>query len=259
MSETKPPIALSVAGSDPTGGAGLQLDLRVFERHDVHGMAVATALTMQTTKGVHQVLPVFPSVAGEQLHVLLGDILPDAIKIGMLASDDVLLRVAMVLERYEIPRIVDPVMAASDGSRLLEQRALGNLCERILPGAALVTPNLSEAEALTGTRDPEAAARILLELGVQAALVKGGHASGPADDFLLTAEGGCWLRAPRLDRGPVHGTGCALSAAIAARVARGEGIEDAVRGAKDFVGRAIARAVRIGGGQRVLRFDDGAA
>ena len=259
MSETRPPIALSIAGSDPTGGAGLQLDLRVFERHGVHGMAVPTALTIQTTKGVHQVLPVFPNVAGEQLHLLLGDIVPDAIKIGMLASDDVLLRVAMGLERCQAPRIVDPVLAASDGSLLLERRALGNLCERILPGAELVTPNLAEAEALTGTRDPEAAARALLELGAQAALVKGGHAEGPADDFLLTAAGGTWLRAARLDAGPVHGTGCALSSAIAARTARGEGIEAAVRGAKDFVARAIARAAGIGAGQRVLRFDDDTA
>ena len=256
MSETRPPIALSIAGSDPTGGAGLQLDLRVFERHGVYGMAVPTALTIQTTKGVHQVLPVFPNVVGEQLHFLLGDIVPDVIKIGMLASDDVLLRVAMVLDRCDAPRIVDPVMVASDGSVLLERRALRSFCERILPGAALLTPNLSEAEALTGTRDPEAAARALLDLGAKAALVKGGHAEGPADDFLLTAEGGSWLRAPRLDAGPVHGTGCALSSAIAARTALGDGIEAAVRGAKEFVGRAIAQAASIGGGQRVLRFDD---
>lgn len=257
MSETTPPIALSIAGSDPTGGAGLQLDLRVFERHGVHGMAVPTALTVQTTKGVHQVLPVFPNVAGEQLHLLLQDIVPDAIKIGMLASDDVLLRVAMLLERCAAPRIVDPVFAASDGSVLLERRALGNLVERILPGAALVTPNLDEAELLTGSRDPEAAGRILLELGAEAALVKGGHAEGPSDDFLISAAGGEWLPAPRIPGPPVHGTGCALSSAIAARIARGEALDTAVRGAKDFVARAIADAKPLGGGpQYVLHFGE---
>jgi hydroxymethylpyrimidine/phosphomethylpyrimidine kinase len=257
MSEARPPIALSVAGSDPTGGAGLQLDLRVFERHGVHGMAVPTALTIQTTKGVHQVLPVFPNVAGEQLQLLLDDIVPDAIKIGMLATDDVLLRVAMVLERCDAPRVVDPVLAASDGSLLLERRALRNLTERILPGAALVTPNLDEAEQLTGTRDPERAARALLELGAAAVLIKGGHAESPADDFLLTGASGSWLRAARISGPPVHGTGCALSSAIAARLARGEELEAAVRGAKEFVAQAIAAARRVGGGpQRMLRFGD---
>jgi hydroxymethylpyrimidine/phosphomethylpyrimidine kinase len=248
---------VTVAGSDPTGGAGLQLDLRVFERHGVHGMAVPTALTAQTTKGVHQVLPVFPSVAGEHLKLLLDDIVPDAIKIGMLASDDVLLRVAMVLEQCPAMRVVDPVMAASDGSLLLERRALRNLVERILPDAALVTPNLDEAEQLTGSRDPEEAARALLELGARAALVKGGHAAGPADDFLLSEAGGEWLPGVRIETGPVHGTGCALSSAIAARLARGEALPEAVRGAKGFVARAIAASEPLGNGpQRMLRFGD---
>ncbi len=246
----RPPIALSVAGSDPTGGAGLQLDLRVFERHGVHGMAVPTALTSQSSKGVHQVLPVFPSVAGEQLHTLLGDIVPDAIKIGLLGRDDVLLRVAMVLERCDAPRVVDPVLRASDGSILLERRALGSLCERIIPGAALVTPNLDEAEQLTGTRDPEEAARVLLEIGAEAALVKGGHGEGPADDFLLTRNGGEWLSAPRIEAGAVHGTGCALSSAVAARLARGEPLGAAVRGAKEFVSQAIAAATALGSGEQ---------
>lgn len=245
----RPPIAVSVAGSDPTGGAGLQLDLRVFERHDVHGMAVPTALTIQTTKGVHQVLPVFPNVAGEQLHHLLDDIVPDVIKIGMLGSDDVLLRVAMVLERRDVPRVVDPVLAASDGSLLLERRAWRNLCERIVPGAALVTPNLDEAEQLTGSREPEEAAEILLEMGARAVLVKGGHAEGTADDFLRTdreGDAGLRLTGPRIGGPAPRGTGCALSSAIAARLARGDVLEDAVRGAKAFVAEAIAAAVDLG-------------
>lgn len=220
-------------------------------------MAVPTALTIQTTKGVHQVLPVFPNVAGEQLQLLMDDIVPDAIKIGMLGSDDVLLRVAMVLDRFEVPRVVDPVVAASDGTLLLERRALRNLCERIVAGAALVTPNLEEAELLTGTRDPERAAEVLLEIGAQAVLVKGGHAEGPADDFLRTSSSGAWLSAPRIPGAPVHGTGCALSSAVAARLARGEALEAAVRGAKDFVSAAIAAACELGHGpQRLLRLAD---
>ncbi len=248
------PIALSVAGSDPTGGAGIQLDLRVFERHGVHGMAVPTALTVQTTRGVHSVLPAFPHVVGEQLNLLLADILPDAIKIGMLATDDVLLRVAVVLDGHSIPRVIDPVLRASDGTVLLETRALRNLVERLLAGAALVTPNLAEAEALTGSTDPEEAARVLLEMGAEAALIKGGHASGAPDDFLLTQDGGTWLRGERRGTESVHGTGCALSSAITARLARGEPLLEAVRGAKDFVERAIADSFAIGGGpQRFLK------
>jgi hydroxymethylpyrimidine/phosphomethylpyrimidine kinase len=244
--------ALAIAGSDPTGGAGIQLDLQVFALHGVHGMAVPTALTVQTTLGVRRSLPVFPNVVGEQLSALLEDIQPDAIKIGMLATDDVLLRVAAVLERFSIPRVVDPVLRASDGSFLLEQRALQNLVERVIDGAALVTPNRSEAEVLTGTSDPEQAARALLDLGAGAALVKGGHADGPPDDFLLTSQGGTWIRGERIAGGPVHGSGCALSSSIAARIARGEPLDESVRSAKSWVEEAIAAAEQLGKGQRHL-------
>ena len=246
-------VALTIAGSDPTGGAGLQLDLQVFALHGVHGMAVPTALTVQTTKGVRRTSPVFPSVVAEQISALLDDVRPHALKLGMLATDDVLLAVANALDRHAIPRVVDPVFRASDGSFLLEQRALGNLVERLIHGAALVTPNLSEAEALTGETDPERAARAFLELGAEAALVKGGHAEGPPDDYLATRAGtGVWLRGTRSDVGPVHGTGCALSAAITARLARGESLEPAVRAAKDWVARAIAESVALGKGARIL-------
>ncbi len=224
--------ALAIAGSDPRGGAGIQLDLQVFALHGVHGMAVPTALTVQTSVGIRRSLPVFPNVVGEQLSALLDDVRPDVIKIGMLATDDVLLRVSAVLDRFELPRIVDPVLQASDGSFLLERRALRSLVERVIPGAALVTPNLSEAEVLTGTRDPERAARVLLDMGAAAVLVKGGHAEGPADDYLLTELGECWIAGERVPDRSVHGTGCALSSSIAARRARGEGLEESVRGAK---------------------------
>jgi len=219
----------------------------------VHGMAVPTALIAQTTAKVHRVLPAFPNVVGEQLVHLLADIVPDVIKIGMLATDDVLLRVATVLERYEVPRVVDPVLRASDGTILLERRAWGSLLERIVKDAALVTPNLPEAEALTGERDPEQAARVLLEIGAQAALVKGGHADGPPDDLLMTAQGGTWIRGERRGDTPARGTGCALSAAIAAGLAQGQALEAAIREAKRFVEEAIAGAFAAGKGQPLLR------
>ncbi len=245
--------ALAIAGSDPSGGAGIQLDLQVFALHGVHGMAVPTALTVQTSVGIRRSLPVFPNVVGEQLSALLDDIRPDVIKIGMLATDDVLLRVCAVLERFPLPRIVDPVLRASDGSYLLERRALQNLVERVIPGATLVTPNLSEAEVLTGTTDPERAARTLLEMGADAALIKAGHAEGPADDYLLTAQGECWIAGERVSGRRVHGTGCALSSSIAARYARGEGLEESVRGAKRWLTQAIAEAEQLGKGQLQLR------
>ncbi len=247
------PRALSIAGSDPTGGAGLQLDVQVFAHHDVHGMAVPTALTVQTTTGIRRTLPAFPNVVGEQLEALLSDVVPDVIKIGMLATDDVLIRVAAILERHSLPRVIDPVLQASDGSYLLERRAWGNLVSRLIAGAALVTPNLAEAEMLTGFADPERAARALLDEGAQAALVKGGHAEGPPDDFLLSGTEGLWLRGKRRDVGAVHGTGCALSAAISARLARGETLENASQSAKQWLEEAIANASPMGSGSKILR------
>lgn len=230
----------------------------MFALHGVHGMAVPTALTVQTTQGVKRTSPVFPSVVAEQILALLADIRPAALKLGMLATDDIVLSVAGALDRHAIPRVVDPIFRASDGAFLLEQRALGNLVERLIHGAALVTPNLPECEALTGERDPERAARAFLELGAEAALVKGGHADGPADDFLLTRDGvGVWLRGERLAAGRVHGTGCALSAAITARLARGERLEAAARGAKAWLARAIAAAEPLGKGAKLLRLDPG--
>lgn len=244
---------LSIAGSDPTGGAGFQLDLRVFTRLGAHGMAVPTALVAQSTQKVHRVLPAFPNVVGEQLSVLMADIVPNAVKIGMLATDDIALRVALALERVDAPRVVDPVLRASDGTRLLERRAYGTLLERIVAGATLVTPNRPEAEALTGCADPEEAAAVLLECGALAVLVKGGHGSDDADDFLATAETAVWIRGERITGPAVHGTGCALSSAITVGLARGEALEPAVRAAKAFVSDAIAHAYAAGQGQHLLR------
>jgi hydroxymethylpyrimidine/phosphomethylpyrimidine kinase len=254
---TTPPKVLTIAGSDPTGGAGMQLDLQVLALHGVHGMGVPTALTVQNTHGVRTVLPVFPNVVLDQLRYLLTDIRPDAIKIGMLATDDVTLRVADVLRDLDVPRVVDPILKPTSGPPLLERRAWGNLLERVCRGATLMTPNLAEATALTGQTDPEAAAAELLAVGAHAVLLKGGHAAGAPDDLLLTRDGPVWLRASRRidtdgEGGGAHGTGCALSTAIAARLARGEPLLAAVEGAKRFVEGALARAFAAGSGQRLL-------
>jgi hydroxymethylpyrimidine/phosphomethylpyrimidine kinase len=259
-------IALSVAGSDPTGGAGLQLDLQVFHALGVHGAGVVTALTIQDTQKVHRVLPAFPSVVGDQLRALLADVAPHAIKLGMLATDDVLRAVALGLAVTRAPRpplVIDPVLRASDGAQLLERRAHGGLVE-LMRGAALVTPNLPEAETLSGfdvssRSGAEQAARWFVgEAGAEAALVKGGHRDGAPDDCLARREGGgvavAWLPGERIAGAPVHGTGCALSAAITAGLAQGLALDAAVARGRSFVRDAIARAEAVGAGARLLVF-----
>ncbi len=260
-------IALTIAGSDPTGGAGLQADLRVFQALGVHGASVVTALTVQSSQRVHEVLPAFPSVVLNQLRVLVRDLAPHAVKVGMLATDDVARSVELGLEELEragtgpAPLIVDPVLAASDGTPLLERRALGTL-GRIIGRARLVTPNLSEAETLTGRdvssdRGIEEAARELVgEFGAGAALVTGGHREGPPHDLLAVRDGDeltlRWLEGERIGGGPVHGTGCALSSAIAAQLAKGDGLLDAVGSARSFVAQALRAAKPAGSGARFL-------
>jgi hydroxymethylpyrimidine/phosphomethylpyrimidine kinase len=247
--------ALSIAGSDPTGGAGLQADLQVFRALGVHGMGVVTALTIQDTARVHEVLPVFPSVVLQQLRVLLRDTPPEAVKLGALGSDDVARNVDLGLRELDptrrTPIVVDPVLLASDGTPLLERRAWGTLGD-LIGRASLVTPNLPEAEALTGndvsTREGvEAAAAYLVNgLGAGAALVKGGHRDGAPDDLLALREGGSvtfhWLPGERLPGKDVHGTGCALASAITAHLARGAALPEAVERGRAFVLRALRNA-----------------
>jgi hydroxymethylpyrimidine/phosphomethylpyrimidine kinase len=255
--------ALSIAGSDPTGGAGVQADLQVFSALGVHGAGVLTALTVQDSARVHQVLPVFPSVVLEQIRVLLRDIQPAALKLGMLASDDVARQVGFGLDALgdEVPVVIDPVLQASDGTLLLERRAWASL-QTLIEGCALVTPNLQEAEQLSGgdtssRKGIEAAGRYFVnELGARAALVKGGHREADADDLLAIREADGvrveWLAADRIEGGPVHGTGCALSAAITAGLAKRQPLEDAVREARSFVAAALRRAQPVGSGARFL-------
>jgi hydroxymethylpyrimidine/phosphomethylpyrimidine kinase len=260
-------VALSIAGSDPTGGAGLQLDLQVFRTLGVHGQAVPTALTVQDTRGVKQVLPSFPSVVGDQLRALSRDCPPHALKIGMLATDDVARAVAHALDDMAFftqglpPLVVDPILDASDGKPLLERRAIPALQE-LLARASLATPNRSEAERLVGedvsTRGGVeiAARRFVSEIGCAAVLIKGGHAQGPADDCLARrgADGVTlqWLEGERIPGAPVHGTGCALSAAVAAGFAAGVDLDAAVARARRLVAEGIRDAFAIGSGARIL-------
>lgn len=260
-------VALSIAGSDPTGGAGLQADLQVFRALKVHGAGVITALTVQDTSRVYQVLPAFPNVVLEQLRALLRDVTPQAVKIGMLATDDIARSVELGLQELAsapsrpVPIVIDPVLAASDGTPLLERRGWPAL-EGLIGRAALVTPNLSEVEALTGSdvstdEGIEAAACALVSnLGAGAALVKGGHRDGPPNDLLAVREGGGvslhWLEGERIGAGPVHGTGCALSSAITAALARGESLLAAVERGRRFVADALRRTEAKGRLARLL-------
>jgi hydroxymethylpyrimidine/phosphomethylpyrimidine kinase len=257
-------IALSIAASDPTGGAGLQADLQVFRSLGLHGAGVVTALTVQDTSKVHRVLPVFPSLVLEQLRTLLADLKPGAVKIGALATDDVVRNVELGLSSLDpgVPVVLDPILLSTSGAFLLERRAWPGL-RRLCGRSALVTPNVPEAEALSGrecaTREgSEDAARYFVdELGAAALLLKGGHRAGPIADLLAVrdASGGIafrWLEQERIDAGSVHGTGCALSSAIAARLALGDSLERAVAAGRDFVARAIAKAEPAGGGAFLL-------
>jgi hydroxymethylpyrimidine kinase/phosphomethylpyrimidine kinase len=259
--------ALTIAGSDPTGGAGIQADLQVFRALGVHGAAAITALTVQDSHRVHQSLAAFPNVVLDQVRVLLRDMEVHAVKIGMLGTDDIVRHLLVALGELpaEVPIVLDPVLASSDGTSLLERRAWGALCE-LMPRCALVTPNLVEAEQLTGletaTREGvEAAARMFIDdFGAGAVLIKGGHRDGAPDDLLAFRPTNSsdlemrWLAGERIDSGPIHGTGCALSAAIAAELAKGAELSAAVQTAREFVAGAIARAHSPGKGARFLGF-----
>ena len=239
---------LSIAGSDPSGGAGVQADLKTFAAFGCYGMAAVTALTVQNTRGVEGVHTPPPAFAAAQVAAVLADIRVDAIKIGMLASGAIARAIADVLRARAAlgaacPIVLDPVLVATSGDALATPDLVEGL-RCLYPLATLLTPNLPEAEALTGERAPADAALRLQADGARAVLVKGGHADGPeAVDTLFVA--GALPRsfaAPRLDSTNTHGTGCTLSAAIAALLAQGADLGAAIEGAKAYVGAAIAGA-----------------
>ena len=246
---------LSIAGSDSSGGAGIQADIKTIAAHRLFAETAITALTAQNTLGVTGVLDVDPAFVAKQIDVVFEDIRPAAVKVGMVSSAAIIEAVADALERHAAANIVvDPVMVATSGARLIGDDAIEALKARLLPLADVVTPNMPEAAVLAGFEvvdeaSMERAALRLAEAGTGAALVKGGHRHDRADDVLVTAEGDVvWLRAPRVDTENAHGTGCTLSSAIACGLAKGLPMEEAVRAAKDYVRGALAAGLQPGKG-----------
>jgi hydroxymethylpyrimidine/phosphomethylpyrimidine kinase len=252
-------IAVTIAGSDSGGGAGIQADLKTFSALGVYGASVVTALTAQNTQGVAAIHPVPADFVTAEIDAVFSDLKVDAVKIGMLGAPDVIAAVAEGLDRWRQRRVVlDPVMVATSGDALVPDGAVAAIRDLLMPRALIVTPNLPEAARLTG--EPmaagraamEAQARRLLALGAHAVLIKGGHAGGEESaDFLLTAVSSRWLVAPRIATDNTHGTGCTLSSAIAAKLALGRHLEGAVIAAKDYLTQALAAAdtLEIGKGR----------
>lgn len=248
--------ALTIAGSDSGGGAGIQADLKTFSALGVYGASAITGITAQNTRGVIGVEPVSAAMVAAQIAAVLDDISIGAIKIGMLASRDIIEAVAATLERYSGPVVLDPVMVAKSGDALLEDTAVQTLKTRLLPRADLLTPNLPEAARLLGTAPAESAEETvaqgcaLLDLGARAVLMKGGHAEGPVCiDRLVTRDGVVEIASPRIATRNTHGTGCSLSSAIAAELAKGAEPEDALHRAHSWLHGAIRAADRLGIGQ----------
>lgn len=250
------PIALTIAGSDSSGGAGIQADLKTFSALGVYGASVITALTAQNTRGVSGVFDVAPDFVGAQMDAVFDDLDVGAVKIGMLSTAEIIEAVAGGLERHDPPFIVlDPVMVAKSGDALLRDEAVAALRDRLLPLASVITPNLPEAAVLldgakvSNRGEMETAASALLKLGPQAVLLKGGHLGGDTSPDLLVQDGSReWLEGPRIDTPNTHGTGCTLSSAIAAGLAQGRPLDEAVARAKDYLTAAISAADGLGVG-----------
>ena len=248
-----PPIALTIAGSDPSGGAGIQADLKTFHQFGVYGQAVITLLTVQNTVRVSRVEVMEPAFVMEQLAAVLEDIPPTAAKTGALGSAAMVEAVARAATNFAFPLVVDPVMVSKHGLSLLPGEAAEAIRDLLLPRAALITPNVPEAEALSGVKiataaDSRRAAERLLSLGARAVLVKGGHLEGDAVDVLF--DGSTWREFPaaRLHTSHTHGTGCTYSAAITAGLAEGRPLGEAVARAKHFIHEAIRTNPGLGHG-----------
>jgi len=248
------PAAMTIAGSDSGGGAGIQADLKTFAALGVFGTSAITAITAQNTVEVRNALHLPPALVAEQMRAVIDDIAPRAAKTGMLANRTIIRAIVEVLvEHPELPVVVDPVAFTSTGYPLLEADAVGSLKEELMPLATVITPNLREASALTGIEisdddDMRRAAEALLEAGARAVLVKGGHREDSADDLLMDSNGEAWFRAKHLDTRHTHGTGCSLSAAIAAGLARGLSLHDATEHAKQFVHQGMLAGYVVGSG-----------
>lgn len=255
------PIALTIAGSDSSGGAGIQADLKTFHLFGVYGTSVVTAVTAQNTKGISAIHPVPPDIVAEQYLQAMSDIGAGAVKTGMLVGGDTVAALAQAFDEYPPENlVVDPVLASGTGFPLMDPSAISALLGLIIRRATLVTPNLEEAAALTGSRpiqsleDMARAAEEIQQLGPQAVLVKGGHLQleEEAVDILRIDDTTAEFRNPRLDTPQVHGTGCSLSAAITAGLAKGLSVFDSVAAAKEFITQAIANSLGLGKGAKLI-------
>lgn len=253
------PIALTIAGSDPSGGAGIQADLKTFAAHGVYGASVITALTAQNTQGVTGVLEIDPDFIAAQIESVAADLSIGAVKTGMLADRPQVAVVVSGIKRFGLkPLVVDPVMVATSGDVLLAPDAIDAVRRNLLPHATVITPNLHEAARLLAgpvaktEAEMQGQALRLLELGPGAVLIKGGHGENPeAVDYLVTSDGTTRLAKPWIETRHTHGTGCTLAAAITANLAKGLGLVEAVTAAKDYLWHALVagRTLGIGKGQ----------
>ena len=250
--------ALTIAGTDPSGGAGIQADIKTMTANGVFATCAVTALVAQNTTGVKSIVECTPDFLAEELDCVFTDIFPDAVKTGMVSSIPLIRVIAAKLKEYGAKNlVVDPVMVSTSGSRLLEKEALEALREQLLPLATLITPNIPEAEVLSGLsirdgRGMEEAARVIGDACGCAVLCKGGHAIRDADDVLYDRGRLRWFRGERIDNPNTHGTGCTLSSAIAANLALGLPLEEAVARAKDYLSGALRAMLDLGAGSGPL-------
>lgn len=253
------PTALSIAGSDPSGGAGIQADLKTFHQHQVYGMAAITLLTVQNTRGVQAVYVMKPVQVIRQIEAVLADLPPKAAKTGALGDGEIIRAVARSARKFRFPLVVDPVMVSKHGAPLLKASAVRIFMKELLPHAALITPNLCEAGVLSGIKvhdleSMEKAARIIARSGPRAVLVKGGHLRGEATDLFYQDGRVRLLKDSRIKTRHTHGTGCTYSASITAGLAKGRDLFPAIVAAKKFITQAIRTAPGLGHGMGPVNF-----
>ena len=246
--------ALTIAGSDSCGGAGIQADIKTMTAHGVYAMSAVTALTAQNTTGVTDILNSTPEFMAAQLDAVFTDIFPDAVKIGMVSQTELIEVIAEKLRFYKARNIVlDPVMVATSGAKLISDDAIDTLCKKLIPLALVITPNIPEAEVLFGqpirsAEDMETAARAIYETFGTAVLLKGGHQLNDANDLLYDGRECRWFHGTRIDNPNTHGTGCTLSSAIASNLAKGKDLAESVAAAKRYITGALAAMLDLGKG-----------
>ena len=249
---------LTIAGSDCSGGAGIQADIKTITAHKMYAMSAITALTAQNTTGVYGIFEATPEFVGQQLDCIFEDIRPDAVKIGMVSNIEIIEVIADKLKKYDAENIVvDPVMVSTSGSKLLSDNAIDALKTHLFSIATVITPNIPEAEVLTGfaiqtKEDMLKAAEEIAKLTSGSVLVKGGHLEGCADDLLFTKGSAQWFEGPKIDNPNTHGTGCTLSSAIACNLAAGHDLAESIKKAKEYITGALKANLKLGRGRGPL-------